>query len=241
MIFQNKPVEVFEFKGQVLFNPYNCGECLELAESSIRNHLANMNSNQAILLKNSDVRDKDFRKLNNAGEKFLTESGVYKLIFKSHKEEAEKFQDWVTDEVLPSIRKTGSYNPTGITKAEIIAIIKDLPNDRLKNELSMQLMSLLPVEQKQIPVAKLSKEEVRDILDEFLEKDNVILRVVEQGLAVNKEKLYKHFKKYRLKWTESLRILDEYGFIYHKDDCRTVQVRIEEEKNPVRAVVLLNK
>jgi len=32
--------------------------------------------NQAILLKNSDVRLKDIRKLNNAGDKFLTESGM---------------------------------------------------------------------------------------------------------------------------------------------------------------------
>ena len=71
------------------------------------------------MLKNSDVRNKDtrnsdvrsmhFRKLNNAGEKFLTESGVYKLVFKSRKPNAEKFTDWVTDEVLPTLRKTGSY------------------------------------------------------------------------------------------------------------------------------------
>ncbi|WP_294170771.1 BRO family protein [uncultured Clostridium sp.] len=79
-------------------------------ESSVRNHLAKMNNKQAVLLKNSDVLNKDIRKLNNAGEKFLTESGVYKLIFKSNKREAERFQDWVTDEVLPQIRKTGSYS-----------------------------------------------------------------------------------------------------------------------------------
>jgi len=47
--------------------------------------------------------------LNNAGENFLTESGVYALIFKSRKTEAQKFQTWVTDEVLPSIRKNGMY------------------------------------------------------------------------------------------------------------------------------------
>lgn len=50
-----------------------------------------------------------FRKLNNAGENFLTESGVYKLVFKSRKPSAEKFADWVADEVLPSIRKYGMY------------------------------------------------------------------------------------------------------------------------------------
>lgn len=109
MIFENKPVEVFELEGQVLFNPYDCGECLDLEKSSVRNYLSEMNERQSILVKNSDVLNKDFRKLNNRGEKFLTESEIYKLIFKSKKKEAEKFQDWVTDEVLPQIRKTGSY------------------------------------------------------------------------------------------------------------------------------------
>ena len=70
------------------------------------------NNNQVVVIKNSDLHDMHFRKLNNRGEKFLTESGVYKLIFKSDKKEAEKFQDWVTDEVLPKIRKTGGYITT---------------------------------------------------------------------------------------------------------------------------------
>ena len=109
MIFENKKVEVFELNGQVLFNPYHCGECLELADSSIRDVVRKMNDKQVVKLKNSDVVNSNIRKLNNAGENFLTESGVYKLIFKSKKKEAERFQDWVTDEVLPRIRKTGSY------------------------------------------------------------------------------------------------------------------------------------
>ena len=36
--------------------------------------------------------------------KFISESNLYKLIFQSKKKEAEKFTDWVTDEVLPAIR-----------------------------------------------------------------------------------------------------------------------------------------
>lgn len=39
----------------------------------------------------------------------LTEAGVYRLIFQSRKPNAEAFQVWVTEEVLPSIRKTGAY------------------------------------------------------------------------------------------------------------------------------------
>ncbi|CAB4003412.1 Hypothetical predicted protein [Paramuricea clavata] len=48
---------------------------------------------------------------------FLTESGVYNLIFKSNLPSAIKFQDWVTEEVLPSIRKTGQYVLSGVMPA----------------------------------------------------------------------------------------------------------------------------
>lgn len=108
-MFEGHEVEVFELNGRVLFNSKHVGKCLDLSESAVRNYLAQMNQKQAIIVKNSDVRDKDIRKLNNAGEKFLTESGVYKLVFKSRKPSAERFSDWVTDEVLPSIRKHGAY------------------------------------------------------------------------------------------------------------------------------------
>lgn len=40
----------------------------------------------------------------------INESGLYSLIFKSRKQEAKDFKLWVTSEVLPSIRKTGSYS-----------------------------------------------------------------------------------------------------------------------------------
>ena len=107
--YEDNEVETFEHNGRILFNPYHVGKCLEIGESGIRNHLANMNENQAVTLYNSDVLLKDTRKLNNTGEKFLTESGVYKLVFKSRKPGAEKFTDWIADEVLPAIRKTGGY------------------------------------------------------------------------------------------------------------------------------------
>lgn len=40
---------------------------------------------------------------------FVTESGLYSLIFGSKLESAKEFKRWVTSEVLPSIRKTGKY------------------------------------------------------------------------------------------------------------------------------------
>ena len=40
---------------------------------------------------------------------FIPESDLYRLIMRSQLESAEKFEEWVTADVLPSIRKTGKY------------------------------------------------------------------------------------------------------------------------------------
>lgn len=112
MIFESRPVEVFEFEGKVLFNPKHVAECLELGDSARKQQLQRMNEKQVITLKNSDISkgtNCPIRKIANRGENFLTQSGVYKMIFVSRSTEAEKFQNWVTDEVLPQIRQTGGY------------------------------------------------------------------------------------------------------------------------------------
>lgn len=40
----------------------------------------------------------------------INEAGLYKLVMRSQLENAEKFSDWVCEDVLPSIRKTGTYS-----------------------------------------------------------------------------------------------------------------------------------
>ena len=58
-----------------------------------------------------------------AGEtNFITESGLYAVILRSDKPNAKKFRKWVTAEVLPQIRKTGSYNKP-MTTAEKIQLL----------------------------------------------------------------------------------------------------------------------
>ena len=44
------------------------------------------------------------------GISIIPESDVYRLIMRSNLPNAERFQDWVVEEVLPSIRKTGNYS-----------------------------------------------------------------------------------------------------------------------------------
>jgi len=67
----------------------------------------------------------------------VNESGLYSVILRSDKSEAKEFKRWVTHEVLPSIRKTGSYtaptwtppNPVPVS----VPVMPELPADaRLK-------------------------------------------------------------------------------------------------------------
>lgn len=82
---------------------------------------------------------------------FITEPQFYKLAIKANNETAEKFQDWVTSEVLPAIRKHGTYM-TDQTIEEvltnpdtIIRLATDLKNERKeKLMLAQQVTELKP-------------------------------------------------------------------------------------------------
>lgn len=51
----------------------------------------------------------------------INESGVYALIFGSKLPDAKKFKHWVTSEVLPQLRKTGSYSAKEMSSEELMA------------------------------------------------------------------------------------------------------------------------
>lgn len=65
-------------------------------------------------ISNLDEDEKGVVSIDTPGGKqsvsIVSESGMYSLILDSRKPEAKKFKKWVTSEVLPEIRKTGSYS-----------------------------------------------------------------------------------------------------------------------------------
>lgn len=50
--------------------------------------------------------------------KTVTEAGMYQIVFMSRKQEAVSFRRWITHEVLPAIRKTGSYQVNALELEE---------------------------------------------------------------------------------------------------------------------------
>lgn len=156
MIFEGHEVEVLEVEGQILFNAKHVAEILDI--KNVNDNISRMNEKQVVKLTNSAIGKTDIRKLNNAGENFLTESGVYKLVFKSHKPNAEKFTDWIADEVLPTIRKTGGY----INNADLLVntYFDDIPEDQKAIVKGL----LQNIESKQKKITALDKE--NDLLAE---------------------------------------------------------------------------
>lgn len=65
----------------------------------------------------------------------INESGIYDLIFGSNLPSARKFKRWVTSEVLPTIRKTGSYTNVPQSFAQALRLAADLEE---KNQLLEQ-------------------------------------------------------------------------------------------------------
>ena len=202
MIFEGKQVEVFEFDGKVLFNPYDVAECLDI--KNVKDNVSNMNDKQVVKLTNSKVGNTDFRKLHNTGENFLTESGVYKLIFKSHKKDAEKFQDWVTDEVLPSIRKHGAY----MTPDKIEEVL-------LSPDTIIKLATDLKAEREKRKTLELESKKKDQLIGELKPKADYTDRILQSKSLVNANQIA---KDYGMSATSFNKLLFKLGVQYKQSE-----------------------
>lgn len=112
--FEGNDLAVKEIKGQVYFNVEQAAFGLGLVKISKGKEYARWE------------RVNDYLGLSKSGQlvkrgDFITEPQFYKLAIKANNPVAEKFQDWVTSEVLPSIRKHGAY----MTPDKIDEILSD--------------------------------------------------------------------------------------------------------------------
>lgn len=104
--------------------------CKALEISNVSQAKTRLNQDGVI---SNEVIDSIGRKQN---ANFVNESNMYKLIFQSRKESAERFTDWVTSEVLPAIRKNGSYQlaPQGEELLALAVIEAKKTIDSLKDQ-----------------------------------------------------------------------------------------------------------
>ena len=93
--------------------------------------------------------------LTSGGEQnllYINEPNLYKVIFQSRKESAERFTDWVTSEVLPSIRKNGGYisgqetlsDDELLSKALLVAHNKIAERDKIIEQKQARIEQMKP-------------------------------------------------------------------------------------------------
>lgn len=120
---------------------------------------------------------------------FIPESDLYRLVFRSKLPGAEKFTDWVTSEVLPSIRKHGAYMTPETLQAAIlnpdtmIQLCQQLKAEQDKNRELQVVNSRLTVDN-QIMQPK------ADYFDELVERNTLTnFRETARMLDVNQRTL----------------------------------------------------
>ena len=90
--------------------------------------------------------------------KLINESGMYSLIMSSKMESAKKFKKWVTSEVLPSIRKTGSYS---------MPSKNELPSDYIE---ALEALLKSEKEKRALAEAKKAAEEAKRISNNIIKE-----------------------------------------------------------------------
>lgn len=102
-VFENElfKVSAKNDNGQILFDVEQVAKCLGITQEKNNKEYVRWERVNEYLPSNSPEVGK--------GD-LIPEPLVYKLAFKASNEVAEQFQDWLAIEVIPSIRKTGSYN-----------------------------------------------------------------------------------------------------------------------------------
>ena len=113
---------------------------------------------------------------------FVNEDGLYDVILDSRKPEARAFRKWVTGEVLPSIRKTGSYTPddyyidtSNVTRKDLAAVILESEEDLKAQDKIIEEQKVQIKELKE----KLEQEQKEKIEKRFEKVENAIIRLAE--------------------------------------------------------------
>ncbi|CDO36006.1 phage antirepressor [Novosphingobium sp. KN65.2] len=128
--FESRPVRIIDRDGQPWFVAADVCAALDIANH--RAALARLDDDE----KGVVIVD-TLGGMQSVGA--INESGIYKLMFRSRKQGAKRFTKWLTSEVLPSIRRTGSYGaPAATLDLKDPAVLHRLLLDHTSNAMATE-------------------------------------------------------------------------------------------------------
>ncbi|QPW49590.1 DNA-binding protein [Bacillus thuringiensis] len=221
-------LEVLIKEGKEFFPATDVAKALGYSNphKAIKDHCKPEGVNEALVPTNSGIQTK----------KFINEPNLYRLIVKSKLPQAEQFEKWVFEEVLPSIRKHGAY----MTPNTINALLQD-PDliIGLASQLKQEQQARQVAEQKNLMLTQQIAENASKItyLDQILQSQDTVtvsqvaadygLSAVKLNKILNDEKIqYKVnkqwllYSKYQNKGYTKSKTVD----VTHSDGSRSVKM-----------------
>ena len=145
----------------------------------------------------------------NPNMTIVNESGLYSLILSSKLPSAKSFKRWVTSEVLPSLRKTGSYNAGAISQAEYLRAASIIATSSRRNlplvlealeragiKLSVEVLKLQESgEEKPVSERKLARMEAgRQVVEavQRLRENRIAMQVLLQETGIARTVLWRY-------------------------------------------------
>lgn len=139
--FEGQDLRVVQFQSKTLFCARDVAMMLAYADpaQAYKYHCKSL-----ILLSSVQLTELEWPNPNPRGAYFIPEPDVYRLIVKSTKPEAERFEKWVFEEVLPTIRQQGSYEIPKQSSGSDQTIYKSAA-DRLEQEIRVGKLLEVPL------------------------------------------------------------------------------------------------
>ncbi len=191
----------FEFRGEFLILAKNVSKALEYSRTEEVTKFCK--KEQVHIVKNGDLSvsaKNRIRKLNNAGEAFITNLALNRVFGKSEKPKAEPFQDWLYEEMLPSVQKHGAYmTPDTLDNIisdpdfgiKLLTTLKEEKEKRVQAERAIQQANLV-IEQQKPKVVYAEAVEVSE--DTVLVKDLAAV-LTQKGVKIGEIRLFKWLRE----------------------------------------------
>lgn len=160
-IFEGTPVEIIvDENGELLFELYSTGVALGQVVTAKGNIYPNKDRI------NKNIANADIEPVLRNAKLYITESQLYDFMFEAKTDKCKSFRKWVTNDVLPTINRTGGYvNNTDRFTENYFSNLSEATKELIKNELENKNRDL-KLEKKKIEHELESNIKIIDLINE---------------------------------------------------------------------------
>lgn len=162
----------------------------------------------------------------------INEGGIHRLVMSCNLENLDRFKDWVCGEVLPSIRKSGAYISSGMSKDQIDELILLL--HRKENQLADTVTRL-----------QQSHDQIMNLSNDILKMKPRVAIMPHRVALQHTIRIYKHHNKYifirpqgrNLKYATRKADINNFNLIFKRDgvpNSMNILNKIKERLNELR-------